>query len=99
MIVHKLPYRVYHWPERGQYIFVKSGWLPYTRIKFNCDIKDVYFDKNGRDHYLWSNSSYSIKNRDLKVVLFDHSFRLPSDVNTLQGFQKPQYDDDDDEDN
>ncbi|GLV45798.1 uncharacterized protein CBL_02818 [Carabus blaptoides fortunei] len=86
VLVSKFPVRIYFNAEGKKYIGVVHGKIPKTKniLEFNAgDVKHT--PKNGV--LPWNEYYYKIKNGQT-IIMLDHYFRKPDDMNIMLGYTK-----------
>lgn len=86
LVVAKMPIRIYNYPRRQKYVFIFYGTLPTTKKRLVCKINEIIkLEENGL--LPWKDSRYEIVQKQ-KIIMLEHFFRKPSDLNIMLGYEK-----------
>ncbi|KAF2883046.1 hypothetical protein ILUMI_23123 [Ignelater luminosus] len=86
LIVTKMPIRIYNYPRRQKYVFIFYGILPTTKKRVVCKVNEVIkLEENGL--LPWKDSRYEIVQKQ-NIIMLEHFFRKPSDLNIMLGYEK-----------
>lgn len=90
LMITRIPVRIYNYPDTKRYIFVFYGNLPLSKKHVMCAAKElVKVEEQGI--VPWKDSRYKIIKQgqpETDVLLWDHYFRKPSDMNIMLGYEK-----------
>lgn len=86
VMIAKLPLRIYNCPQNQKYKFVFYGVLPFKTKQTVCKVNEVIkLEESG--FMPWRDSKYELLNKR-EIILFEHCFRKPVDLNIMLGYQK-----------
>lgn len=89
IMVSRIPVRIYNSPDTKDYTFVMRGGLPFMRKYLYC--KAAELTKIAETGILpWKESRYKIVSgyNEHPIILLEHYFRKPVDLNILLGYQE-----------
>lgn len=89
-IIAKVPIRIYKSEITKQYVFVKRGVLPFSKKYFTCTANQLRKVEGGTPIIPWNDNTYKLvqKHDERIMVLLEHCFKRPADLNILLGYQK-----------